>query len=95
MNRAIFAALRPGGAYVVVDASARDGRGVSDARTFHRIEQRVVEAEVARAGFTLAATADFLRNPTDTRDRDSSQGPRVGTEDRFVLKFVRPVSARE
>jgi predicted methyltransferase len=90
MNRAIYAALRPGGAYVVVDASARPGRGVADARTFHRIEQSVVEAEVAEAGFVLEASADFLRNPTDTRDWDSSQGVRVGTEDRFVLRYVRP-----
>ncbi len=90
MNRAIFSALRPGGSYIIVDASARDGRGVADAQTFHRIERRIVEAEVANAGFTLAATADFLQNPGDTRDWDSSQGDRVGTEDRFVLKFVRP-----
>ncbi len=90
MNRAIFDALRPGGAYVIVDASAREGRGVSDARALHRIEQRVVEDEVTKAGFVLATRADFLRNPSDTRDWDSSQGERVGTEDRFVVKFLRP-----
>lgn len=90
MNAAIFAVLKPGGAYVVADASARPGRGVSDPRTFHRIEQSVVEAEVKRAGFVLDATADFLRNPADTRNWDSSTGDRVGTEDRFVLKFTRP-----
>jgi predicted methyltransferase len=90
MNRAIFSALRPGGSYVIVDSSAREGRGVSDAQTFHRIEQSVVEGEVTKAGFTLVARADFLRNPSDTRDWDSSQGTGVGTQDRFILKFVRP-----
>ncbi len=90
MNRAIFSALAPGGLYVIVDASARPGRGVSDAQTIHRIEQSVVQDEVTRAGFALAPSAEFLRNPSDTRDWDSSQGPGVGTEDRFVLKFVRP-----
>jgi predicted methyltransferase len=94
MNKAIFAALKPEGSYVIVDASARDGRGVNDARTFHRIEQRLVEAEVTNAGFTLTSTADFLRNPNDTRDWDSSQGDRVGTEDRFILKFARPTHVR-
>jgi predicted methyltransferase len=89
LNRAIAAALKPGGAYVVVDASAREGRGVADARTLHRIEQRVVEEEVTKAGFIITEMSDVLRNPSDTRDWDSSQGPRVGTEDRFVLKFVR------
>jgi predicted methyltransferase len=90
MNEAVFAALAPGGAYVIVDASAKDGRGVDDAQALHRIEESVVEDEVKRAGFTLATRAGFLRNPTDTRDWNSSVGDRVGTEDRFVLKFVKP-----
>jgi predicted methyltransferase len=93
MNKAVFDALKPGGAYVVVDASAKEGHGVADAKTLHRIEQSVVESEVEKAGFTLAAKADFLRNPKDARDWSSSPrvaGDRLGTEDRFVLKFVKP-----
>jgi predicted methyltransferase len=93
MNNAVFDALRPGGAYVIVDASAKDGHGVNDAKTLHRIEQSVVESEVKQAGFTLARAADFLRNPSDARDWSSSPreaGERLGTEDRFVLKFVKP-----
>lgn len=93
MNRAVFAALRPGGAYVIVDASARDGHGVDDVKSLHRIEQVVVENEVKKAGFTLAGKGEFLRNPGDARDWSSSPGAAgdwLGTEDRFVLKFVRP-----
>jgi predicted methyltransferase len=93
MNKLVFDALKPGGAYVVVDASAKEGHGVSDAKTLHRIEQSVVETEVEKAGFRLAAKADFLRNPNDARDWSSSPrvaGDRLGTEDRFVLKFVKP-----
>jgi predicted methyltransferase len=89
MNRAIGSALKPGGVYVVVDASAREGRGIADAQTLHRIERRIVEEEVTKAGFAIVQRGDFLRNVSDTRDWDSSQGPGVGTEDRFVLKFVR------
>jgi len=93
MNAAVFAALRPGGAYVIVDASAKDGHGVTDVKTLHRIEQSVVESEEKAAGFTLASKAEFLRNPADARDWSSSPGAagdRLGTEDRFVLKFVKP-----
>jgi predicted methyltransferase len=93
MNKAVFDALKPGGVYVIVDASAKDGHGVDDAQTLHRIEQSVVETEVEKAGFTLAAKADFLRNPSDARDWSSSPraaGDRLGTEDRFVLKFAKP-----
>ncbi len=93
MNKAVFDALKPGGAYVIVDASAKEGHGVNDAKTLHRIEQTVVETEVEKAGFTLAAKGDFLRNPSDTRDwnsRPRAAGERLGTEDRFVLKFTKP-----
>jgi predicted methyltransferase len=95
MNKAIFAALKPGGAYVLVDASAKAGEGTSNAKTLHRIEEGVVKTEVIRAGFVLAGTADFLRNANDTRDWNSSPraaGDRLGTEDRFILKFVKPQS---
>lgn len=95
MNRAIFASLRPGGAFVVVDSSARPGTGASDAQTLHRIDEALVRNEVQAAGFRLEAEAPFLRNPDDARDWNSS--PRVaaeagkrGTSDRFVLKFVKP-----
>jgi predicted methyltransferase len=93
MNRAVFDALRPGGAYVVVDHSAKPGDGLADVKTTHRIDQSVLEAEVEKAGFKLAGSADFLRNPADTRDWNDSPtaaGPRRGTSDRFVLKFVKP-----
>jgi predicted methyltransferase len=93
MNKAVFDALKPGGSYVIVDASAKDGEGVKDAKTLHRIEESVVENEVKSTGFTLAAKGDFLRNPSDKRDWSSSPreaGARLGTEDRFVLKFTKP-----
>ena len=93
MNKAIFAALRSGGVYGIVDHSGRDGTGISETKTLHRIEERVVRHEVEAAGFRLAAEGSFLRNPTDPRDWNDSptaSGDRRGTSDRFVLKFVKP-----
>ncbi|HEY6105606.1 MAG TPA: SAM-dependent methyltransferase, partial [Anaeromyxobacteraceae bacterium] len=95
MNRAVFAALRPGGAYVIIDSSARPGTGVADAKTLHRIDEAVVRSEVEAAGFKLAAEGAFLRNPEDARDWNSSPpaaaaAGRRGTSDRFVLRFVKP-----
>ena len=93
MNRAVFAALKPGGEYVVVDHSGRKGSGASETQTLHRIEQSVVENEVAAAGFVRAGEAAFLRNPDDARDWNDSPrvaGERRGTSDRFVLRFVKP-----
>jgi predicted methyltransferase len=93
MNQAVFAALKPGGIYVVVDHSARQGAGVSEVQTLHRIEESVVRAEIEKAGFRLIETAGFLRNPSDARDWNDSPmaaGARRGTSDRFVLKFQKP-----
>ena len=93
MIAAVFRALRPGGAYVIVDHSARAGSGLADTETLHRIDEPALKAEVQAAGFRLAAEADFLRNPADTRDWSTSPrvvGERRGTSDRFVLKFVKP-----
>ena len=95
MNRAVFDALKPGGVYVVVDSSAKPGTGTSDSKTLHRIDEQTVRAEVERAGFRLDGQGDFLRNPQDARDWDSSPGAaaqagRRGQSDRFALRFVKP-----
>ena len=93
MNRAVFAALAPGGVYGVVDHSAKPGRGLSEVESLHRIEESTVRSEIEAAGFELAAQGDFLRNPDDARDWSASPrtaAERRGTSDRFVLKFVKP-----
>lgn len=93
MNRAIFAALKPGGVYAVLDSSAQAGSGVRDTKTLHRIDEQTVRTEAEAAGFKLAGTSDVLRNPADPRDWNSSPseaGARRGTQDRFVDKFVKP-----
>jgi predicted methyltransferase len=93
MDRAVLAALRPGGAFVVVDHSARPGSGAEDSPTLHRIDEDLVKGEVEAAGFRLAAEGTFLRNPDDERDWSTSPraaGERRGTSDRFALRFVKP-----
>ncbi|MBZ5709169.1 class I SAM-dependent methyltransferase [Nannocystis pusilla] len=95
MNRAIFAALRPGGFYVLVDHSARAGAGASEAESLHRVEESIVVDEVLQAGFERAGSAEFLRNPDDPRDWNAAPpaaaaAGKRGTADRFILKFVKP-----
>jgi predicted methyltransferase len=92
MNRRVFAALKPGGHYVVIDTSAKDGSGVSDVKTLHRIDEVTVRTEVERAGFVLERSEDALRNPRDPRDWNvspSAAGERRGSGDRFMLIFVK------
>jgi len=95
MNKAIFDALRPGGAYVVIDSSAKEGTGLAETKTLHRIDESVVRVEVQSAGFRLESESEFLRNPADARDWNASppaaeKAGKRGTSDRFALRFVRP-----
>jgi len=93
MNKAILEAIAPGGAFVVIDSSAADGAGEAAAYELHRIEESLVRREVEAAGFRLAGSSDFLRNPSDARDWNSAPneaGARRGTSDRFALRFVKP-----
>jgi predicted methyltransferase len=87
MNRNLFAALKPGGLFVVVDHAAKDNDGVDVAGTLHRIEERLVRSEIEAAGFRLVEQSEFLRNPSDSRETTSERDP---TTDRFVLKFEKP-----
>jgi predicted methyltransferase len=88
MNRRVFAALKPGGAYGVVDHSAKEGEGNTVAKTLHRMDKNLVIKEATAVGFRLDKEGTMLQRPDDTRDfnvvkiRDKS--------DRFVLKFVKP-----
>jgi len=88
MNRKLYAALRPGGMLVIADHSARPGDGATVGKTFHRIEEAVLRAEVEAAGFRLVAEGDFLRHPEDARNFSVNRP--TGPVDEFVLKFRKP-----
>ena len=88
MNGAIFAALKPGGVYIVADHAGRPGTGITESTTLHRIEEAFLRSEVEAAGFKLLASGAFLRNPADPRDKETPE-PAV-PKDEFILKFVKP-----
>ena len=85
MNRAMFAALKPGGYLVVADHSARPEDGATVGKSLHRIAEQALRTEVEAAGFKYVASGDFLRNPADTRTDPVSRNP--VPVDEFVLKF--------
>ena len=88
MNAAVFAALKPGGMYVIADHAGRPGTGISEAGTLHRVEEDFVRKEVEVAGFKRIASGDFLRNLADPRDKNTPDPAQP--KDEFVLKFVKP-----
>lgn len=93
MDAAIFAALKSGGIYGIVDHRSADGVGATAVQTFHRIEESAVIADVTKAGFIADSEAMFMRNADDKHDWNPSPraaGERRGTSDRMVLKFKKP-----
>jgi predicted methyltransferase len=88
MNQRLFAALKSGGHFVVIDHSAKAGADIAVGKTLHRIDEAIVLAEVRKAGFVLEAESDFLRDPADTREQSSGDA-KIPT-DKFALRFVKP-----
>jgi predicted methyltransferase len=96
LNAAVFAALKPGGVYGIVDHAATKGSGIKDVQTLHRIDEDAVKQEITAAGFKLDGESEVLASPSDTHDWNAS--PRAaaekrGTSDRFTLRFVKPGKA--
>ncbi len=90
MNKAIFAALKPGGTYIVIDHAAEKGSGGRDTRTLHRVDPDLVKKEVLAAGFTLDGESNTLANPADDHKAGVSDGAVQGKTDQFVFRFRKP-----
>jgi predicted methyltransferase len=84
--------LKPGGRVLVVDHSAAAGTGTSSVQKLHRIDESVEREDFARAGFTLVASSDALRNPADDRKLSVFDEAIRGKTDRFVLVFEKAAS---
>jgi len=89
-NRAVFARLKPGGAYVIVDHAAAAGTGTSDAQSLHRIDPASVREEVEAAGFVLDAQSTILANSVDPHSVKVFDPSIKGETDRFAYRFVKP-----
>jgi predicted methyltransferase len=90
LNHAIFAALKPGGIYLVVDHAAEAGSGLRDTKTLHRIDADTVKLEVKAAGFELVGESGMLRNKDDPHTGKVFEGAIQGHTDQFTLKFRKP-----
>jgi predicted methyltransferase len=88
MDKAMFAALKPGGTLVIADHAALSGQGTTVGKTLHRIDEDALKQEVEAAGFKLVAEGDFWRNAGDTKDYPSYK--KDVPIDNFVLKFQKP-----
>lgn len=89
-NKAVFAALKPGGRFVVIDHVAPAGSGLTATNTTHRIDPAVVKRDMAAAGFRFVGESDALRNPADPHTAKVFDPSVRGRTDQFVYVFQRP-----
>lgn len=90
MNRRVFAALRPGGLYVILDHSGLPGTGNTEVQSLHRIEGDFLRREVEAAGFVFEGETRVLANPDDSRTISVFDESIRGRTDQFVYRFRKP-----
>jgi predicted methyltransferase len=89
-NKGVFAALKPGGVYVVLDHAALAGSGIGATETLHRIDPARVKTDVLAAGFTLDAESSILANPSDDHTKSVFDPSVRGHTDQFLYRFKKP-----
>ncbi len=85
VNKAVFAALKPGGTYIVIDHASAPGSGLTQTGTLHRIDPEVVKKEVTAAGFTFVAASDVLHRANEDFTAKASDA-----DEQFTFKFRKP-----
>src|SRR5580658_3351321 len=90
INKAVFAALKPGGTFFVLDHAAEAGSGARDTNTLHRIDKATVIKEVEAAGFRLKGESGILANKDDPHTAKVFDPAIRGHTDQFILKFTKP-----
>jgi predicted methyltransferase len=89
-NKAVYAALKPGGVYLVLDHVAAKGAPADVTETLHRIEPSTVRQEVEAAGFKFESESTALANPADPHTAGVFDKTIRGHTDQFIYKFRKP-----
>ena len=92
LNKQVFAALKPGGTWVIVDHAAEPGSGMRDTDTLHRIDPAIVRKQVEAAGFVYAGETKVLRNPADGHKIKVFDPAIRRHTDQFAYKFRKPAN---
>ena len=89
-DRAVYAALKPGGVFVILDHAAAPGAPDNVTETLHRIDIARVKSDMAKAGFKLDAESMIFANPADDHTKMVFNPAIRGHTDQFLLRFRKP-----
>ena len=90
-DRALFAALKPGGVLIVEDHVAATGAPIETADTLHRIDPAIARRELEAAGFVFDGESTVLRNSLDDHAKLVFDPAIRGHTDQFLYRFKKPV----
>ncbi len=90
LNQAVFAALKSGGYYIILDHSGKPNLSEEGIKELYRIDVNTVIKEVTAAGFVLDARSDILKNPADDLSLNVFDPKIRGKTDQFILRFKKP-----
>lgn len=91
LDKDVYAALKPGGYFVIIDHVAQAGAGMRDTDTMHRIDPAIVKQQVTAAGFVFDGESDVLRNPADNHTLTVFDEAIRGHTDQFAYRFRKPL----
>lgn len=86
VNKQVFASLKHGGTYVVLDRAAKPGTGLQGAR----IDEQMVRSEIEAAGFKFVASSKAVRDPGDDYTKKAGKANYDVVTDEFLMKFRKP-----
>lgn len=89
-SKQVFAALKMGGVFIVIDHVAEAGSGLRDTDTLHRIDPAKVKEIAAAAGFRFDGETDILRNPADDHKKSVFDPAIRRHTDQFAYRFGKP-----
>jgi len=89
LNKKVFALLKPGGVYGIVDHTRRHNEPFSSP-VWRRLDPVLVIKEALDAGFEFEGFSDLHYQPSDELKLDTTDEKMVGPSDRFTLKFRKP-----
>jgi predicted methyltransferase len=89
MNAAVYAALKPGGLFGVIDHTRRHMQAINDENSRRTdVVQIIKEAQIA--GFELVDYSDLHYRPDDELRYEVGRATVTGNTDRYTLLFRKP-----
>lgn len=90
MNNAVFAALKPGGIYAVVDHTRRHMQDLNN-ENGRRVDPVLAIKEIESAGFEFVDYSKLHYHPDDELRYEVGRKTVTGNTDRFTFKFRKPL----